>query len=70
MLENIAVFAIPQVELIAHDRPIHRVCAVDELAVDDGVGPEILRQFGRAARVPAAAMSCFRIHAAIVAEIQ
>ena len=46
-LEDVAVFAVPEVELVADDRPIHRVGAVDQLAVDDGVGAEVVGQIGR-----------------------
>ena len=69
-LEDVAIFAVPEIEFVADDRPVHRVGAVDQLAVDDGVGAEIVGQVGRAARIPAAAMSFFRVHVVIVAEIQ
>ncbi len=41
--------------------------AIDQLAVDDGVGPEILGQVGGAARIPAVPVALFRVHTAILA---
>ena len=70
LLEHVTVFAVSQVEFVADDRPVHGVGAVDQLAVDDGVGAEVVGQVGGAARIPAFAMSFFRIHEAILAEIQ
>jgi hypothetical protein len=67
LLEDVAVFAIPQVELVSDDWPVHRVGAIDQLAVDDRVGPEILGQVGSAAGVPTVPVSLLRVHPAILA---
>jgi hypothetical protein len=66
-LEHVAAFTVPEVEFVADDRPVHRVSAVDQLPIDDGVGAEVFGQVGSAARVPAIAMTFFRVHEAILA---
>ena len=60
--EVLAVGAVADVELEADDWPQHRVGAVDQLAVDDCVQPEVGRDGGRAAAVPADAMTFFGGH--------
>ena len=65
-LEDVAVFAVAQIELITYHRPVKRMGAEGELSVDDRVGAEVIGDLGDAARVPAVAMSFFRVHAVIV----
>ena len=59
-LEIIAVRAAPDVELIADDRKPHRVRAVQQLAVFDGVKTDVRGDVAGAPPVPAGAMACFR----------
>lgn len=61
-LVDVAAFAIADVELVADDRPIHRVSAVSQLAVENGVIAEVFGEVSRATRVPARAMAVFGIH--------
>jgi hypothetical protein len=61
-LVDIAVFAVPDVELVADDWPVHGMGAERQLAVNDGVIAEIFGEIGSAAGIPTRAMSGFRIH--------
>lgn len=65
-LIDVAVLAITKVEFVADDWPVHGVGAIRQLAVDDGMGAEILGDMGFATRVPTAAMAIFSVHAEIV----
>jgi hypothetical protein len=65
-LEDVTPLAVPHVELVADDGPIHGVGAVEQLAIDNGVKAEVVREVGRAAGVPAGAVPGFSIHAPIV----
>src|SRR5438128_829133 len=58
-LEEVAAGAIPNVKTIADDRKPHRVAAVQELAVFDGLHAEVGWDRGRAAAVPAGAVTRF-----------
>jgi hypothetical protein len=66
LLVDVTAFAIANVELVAHDRPIHGMGAIGQLAVDDGMGAEVLGEHGRTTSVPARAMAILSIHAEIV----
>src|SRR5580692_4076274 len=59
-VEVLAIRATADIELVAHDGKPHRVGAVQEEAVFDRVEPDILRDGGGAAAIPARAMACFR----------
>ena len=61
-LIDVAAFAVANVELVADDGPVHRMGAVGQLAVKDGVIAEIFGNFRGAAGIPTRAMSGFRIH--------
>jgi hypothetical protein len=58
----VALGAVADVELGADDRPQHRMGAVDELAVDDGVEAHVGRDGDRSAAVPTDAMTFFGGH--------
>ena len=60
-LEVVTCGAIADVELVADDRKPHRVRAEQELAVFDGMGAEVGGESGRAAAVPARAMTKLRL---------
>src|SRR5436190_22855213 len=57
----IAARAIADVELIADHRKQHRVGAEQQLSVGDRVVPDVGREFGGAAAVPAGTMSIFGV---------
>src|SRR5829696_7267484 len=63
-LEDVAILAIPEVEFVTDNRPVHRVGAEDQLAVDNRMRPQVVRQIGSATPIPAMAVSFFRIHGA------
>ena len=63
-LEDVAPLAVPQIELVTDDREEHRVRAVQQLAVHDGVDAESGGQAGRASAVPAQSMTVFGFHEA------
>jgi hypothetical protein len=60
--EDVAIFAVTQIEFVADDGPIHGMGAIHQLAVDDGMGPQVVGQVGRAAGVPATPMAFFGVH--------
>lgn len=66
LLEDVAPLAIPHLELVADYGPIHGVGAVQQFAVDDGVGAEVFWQVGRAAPVPAVTMPFLGLHRTIL----
>ena len=60
--EVVAIGAVADVELVAHDGPQHRMGAVYELAVYDGMETQVGRDGDRAAAVPTDAMTFFGGH--------
>jgi hypothetical protein len=68
-LEDIAPFAITKIELIADDREEHRVGAIEQLAVHDGVDAKVHGQVDGATAVPTETMAVFRFHEALAAII-
>ena len=69
--EVVAVDAVAHIEGKADDRPQHRVRAVQELPVDNGVKADVDRDLGGAPAIPAQAMTIFGglIHRTSVREV-
>ena len=61
---DVAVLAVPHVELVTDDRKEERVGAVEQLTVHDGMDAGVWWNPVRAAAVPAQSMAVFGFHAA------
>jgi hypothetical protein len=59
--EVIAVPAVPHIEVVANDREQHRVGAVQQLTVFDGVETDVRRNLRRPSPVPTRAVAVFRL---------
>jgi hypothetical protein len=61
---DIAVLAVPDIELVTHDRKEEGVGAVQELPIDDGVDAGVGWNPVRAAAIPAQSVAVFGFHGA------
>jgi hypothetical protein len=59
---DIALLAVPDVELVPHDRKEEGMGAVQQLAVGDGMNARVRRYVVGASPVPAEAMAVFGFH--------
>src|SRR5882757_7749894 len=57
----VTIGAVPDVELVAHDREPHRMGAVEDLSVFDGHEPKIGGNIGSPAAVPTGPVLNFRL---------
>jgi hypothetical protein len=63
-LEVVTLQTIADVELEADDRKEHGMGAIQQLAVDDRLDPDVRRNLTGASAVPTEAMTIFRFHGA------